>query len=371
MSVSDDDFQLDLPGDQAPQVARDAALVAELRRVEFAGPRYDVFENDFAAAALPWLSGMLSQGSLITESQKKWKGAGYPFGVAEGDRHLLRESKEQRDILAVGILVETLRSFRKKALIEGGGDPLHQGENGPGCLMTYFIGCCAWEFRPQYMKWRRERQRVADAEAALLDPEAFVRSVAGGDGNDLESGGAVLDMLRAQPRPTRAVLALVLQGYTQLEIADRLQISRGAVANSIYRFRQKVLRAAHSGKVSVPAALDYASRRAQAPRRKRCAVSVPVFPARVAGLVGGGAALGLSAFVHAPWWVYLGGVLLVLVPTALPQESEHRRDFYRDYFRHREQMVRIRQEPLRRPASLTAHRELDRPEPSGEGTPDG
>ncbi|MFD8366185.1 hypothetical protein [Streptomyces hygroscopicus] len=130
MSVSDDDFQLDLPGDQAPQVARDAALVAELRRVEFAGPRYDVFENDFAAAALPWLSGMLSQGSLITESQKKWKGAGYPFGVAEGDRHLLRESKEQRDILAVGILVETLRSFRKKALIEGGGILCTKGRTG-------------------------------------------------------------------------------------------------------------------------------------------------------------------------------------------------------------------------------------------------
>ncbi|MGW7256748.1 hypothetical protein [Streptomyces sp. NPDC054834] len=97
----------------------------------------------------------------------------------------------------------------------------------------------------------------------------------------------------------------------------------------------------------------------------------PGLPTRVAGLVGGGAALGLSAFVHAPWWVYLGGVLLALVPAALPQESEHRRDFYRDYFRHREQMVRIRQEPLRRPVGLTAHRELDRPEPSGEGMPDG
>ncbi|MFD4977239.1 hypothetical protein [Streptomyces sp. NPDC058424] len=74
-------------------------------------------------------------------------------------------------------------------------------------------------------------------------------------------------------------------------------------------------------------------------------------PARVTGLVGGGAALGFSAFVHAPWWVYLGVALVALVPAVLPQESEHRRDFYRDYFRHREQMVRIRQGAAEPPGS--------------------
>jgi hypothetical protein len=62
---------------------------------------------------------------------------------------------------------------------------------------------------------------------------------------------------------------------------------------------------------------------------------------------------------------------VALVPTALPQESEHRRDFYRDDFRHREQMVRIRQEFLRRPTGPTARRESDRLKPSGEGMPDG
>ncbi|MFE6555066.1 hypothetical protein ACWEQ2_38325 [Streptomyces sp. NPDC004096] len=94
-------------------------------------------------------------------------------------------------------------------------------------------------------------------------------------------------------------------------------------------------------------------------------------PARVTGLVGGGAALGLSAIVHAPWWVYLGGALVALLPATLPQESEHRRDFYRDYFRHREQMVRIRQEPLRGRVGLPTHRESDRPDPSRERMPDG
>lgn len=86
-------------------------------------------------------------------------------------------------------------------------------------------------------------------------------------------------------------------------------------------------------------------------------------PARLTGLVGGGAAIGLSAFAHASWWVYLIGVMVALVPAALPQESEHRRDFYRDYFRHREQMVRIRQESPRRRFTC---RYANAPEPPGE-----
>jgi hypothetical protein len=89
---------------------------------------------------------------------------------------------------------------------------------------------------------------------------------------------------------------------------------------------------------------------------------------RVAGQVSGGAALGVSAFVHAPWWVYLSGVLLALVPATLPQESEHRRDFYRDYFRHREQMVRIRQRSHRLVGRSTRG-DSHKPEPSREGIP--
>ncbi|MFJ2922846.1 RNA polymerase sigma factor [Streptomyces sp. NPDC087307] len=269
LSVFEDDVQLGLPGDQATQVARDAALVAELRRVHFTGPRYDMFENDFAGAALIRLKGMLHNGSLITESQKKWKNSGNPLHVAEGDRRLLNENEVQRDILAVDILLPALRSFRKKALIEGRWNPLHKGEHGPGNLMTYFIGRCEWEFRPQYVEWRRKRQRIADIHANLLDPEAFLTSMVGEEGPDADSSGVVLDMLRSQPQRTQAVLWLVVENYDQLEIADLLHISRGAVANSIYRFRQKVLHAAHSGKVGIPAAVEYAARRAAAPGKKR------------------------------------------------------------------------------------------------------
>lgn len=75
-------------------------------------------------------------------------------------------------------------------------------------------------------------------------------------------------------------------------------------------------------------------------------------PARVAGLVGGGAVFGVSAFAGAPWWVLLGALALGTLPSVLPQESEHRRDIFRDYLRHRERMARLRRET--RPGQLTA-----------------
>ncbi|MDU9001706.1 hypothetical protein [Streptomyces mirabilis] len=70
-------------------------------------------------------------------------------------------------------------------------------------------------------------------------------------------------------------------------------------------------------------------------------------PVRAAGAVGGGAALGFSAYLGAPWWAFLCSVLcaaIAIVPAVLPQESEHRRDVIREFLRHRERMYRLRHE---------------------------
>ncbi|MGW6405208.1 hypothetical protein [Streptomyces sp. NPDC055134] len=124
------DNALDLPGDRKQRIARDAALVAELRRTNFAGPRYEVFENGLARDALPQLKGMLRTGTLITLAKQKWRTNGVKLYVAEGNQHLLRESLEQRDILAVNILMATLSSFRRNALVKGDGTPGMRGSAG-------------------------------------------------------------------------------------------------------------------------------------------------------------------------------------------------------------------------------------------------
>lgn len=77
-------------------------------------------------------------------------------------------------------------------------------------------------------------------------------------------------------------------------------------------------------------------------------------PARATGVVGGGAVLGASVLAGAPWWVLLVTLALGTLPSVLPQESEHRRDVFRDLLRHRERMVRIKREPP--PDQLTTRR---------------
>lgn len=70
-------------------------------------------------------------------------------------------------------------------------------------------------------------------------------------------------------------------------------------------------------------------------------------------LGGGGAAVGVPAYLGAPGWVFLCSVLCMAiagVPAVLPQESEHRLDVVRELLRHRERMYRLRHE---RPTSRT------------------
>ncbi|MFV5997653.1 hypothetical protein ACNPQM_35995 [Streptomyces sp. NPDC056231] len=57
-------------------------------------------------------------------------------------------------------------------------------------------------------------------------------------------------------------------------------------------------------------------------------------------------ALAAKAYAGVPGWVValttVAGVVIGVLPALLPQESEHRRDVWRDWLRHRERMVRLR-----------------------------
>ena len=60
----------------------------------------------------------------------------------------------------------------------------------------------------------------------------------------------------------------------------------------------------------------------------------------------GGLALGTASYVGASAWVVavcaVAAAFIAVLPQLLPQESEHRRDVWRDLLRHRERMARLR-----------------------------
>lgn len=69
--------------------------------------------------------------------------------------------------------------------------------------------------------------------------------------------------------------------------------------------------------------------------------------ARTAPPVGaGGLALATASYAGASVWAAAActavSTLIAILPQLLPQESEHRRDVWRDWLRHRERMTRLR-----------------------------
>lgn len=255
-----DDFDLDallgLPNSRRERIARDAQRVAELRARGFVGPEYDVFVNDLCRETLKQLKGMLRTGALPQLSRRMFQRRGIEVFVSDQDQEVLRTSLEDRDELAVNILLAALRGFRRNGLVKGRWNPQHAGVRGPGCLQTYFIGLCALEFRQQYIAWHKKRQQRFKIIAELLDPEEFLRTLAASeylsDSEALEGEGQILKLLDRSPEQTKAVMALLVKGYTHSEIADMLQTTYRAVEGHIYRFRRKVLAAARRGTVTIP-----------------------------------------------------------------------------------------------------------------------
>lgn len=113
-----------------------------------------------------------------------------------------------------------------------------------------------------YLTWVSKRDKVARWEAAMLDPEAFFRLLRAPE--HLSEPEAVLfsnaftELLDDQPRETRVVITLTVQGYQDTEIATMLKSSPGAVRTRRYRFRSALYQAARERKIWIPEQLHTA-----------------------------------------------------------------------------------------------------------------
>ncbi|MFC7900891.1 hypothetical protein ACFUV1_12140 [Streptomyces griseoincarnatus] len=248
-----------LPDPRRLRIQRDAALVADLALGGFEGREYEVFEDRLIRDSMPILRGMLRSGTFITLATQKFEKAGIPFFVSRENKQLLHSSDAERDDIIIDVLMIARVAFRTKALVGGGWNPEFGGSKGPCCLMTYFIGRCMWEFRRVYLRWARERERIARVEASLLDPEVFFRLLTAlphhGEPETILFSTALMDLLDAQPAETRAVVRLTCEGYGDGEIAERLKSKIGAVRTRRYRFRRVLYQAASERKIWIPAQL--------------------------------------------------------------------------------------------------------------------
>ncbi|MGA5042071.1 hypothetical protein ACPCA8_34350 [Streptomyces capoamus] len=115
--------------------------------------------------------------------------------------------------------------------------------------MTYFIGRCMWDFRRVYLHWARERERIAQVEAALLDPGAFFRLLTAlphhSEPETILFSTSFMGLLDGRPAGRDQYRgASDLRGDQDGEIADRLKSKTGTVRTRRYRFRRVLYQAA-------------------------------------------------------------------------------------------------------------------------------
>ncbi|MEU1193731.1 hypothetical protein [Streptomyces sp. NPDC005859] len=228
-----------------------------------------MFEDRLLRDSMPILRGMLRSGALITFSVQHFEKRKIPFTVSSANRQLLHGSAAERDEILVDVLMHARKSFRQKALVEGGWNPSFKGPKGSCCLLTYFIGRCLWDFRRVYLRWARQREIIAREEAAPADPDAFLQVLRATphhwEPEEILFGGHFMDLLYTQPAETQAVVRLTYEGYSDGEIVDLLHSTPGAVRTRRYRFKSVLYQAAREGKIWIPAQLHVNGRRV--PRR--------------------------------------------------------------------------------------------------------
>ncbi|MFD3572226.1 hypothetical protein [Streptomyces sp. NPDC058667] len=208
----------------------DQQLVQLLAREGFAGPRYEVFENDLARYAIAVLRAWMYSGYIFKMASSR----GFGLNPHELDLERLAADSDLREELASMTVALALPRFRQRAFVEGGWTFI-----GGAGITTYFMGACMYDFPNEF---RRHRTSEAAQRQALLHPH-FDNEVLPGVEAEVVGRQILRDALKdIGPKKVRerAVVALTLDGFTQEEIRDILgEKSVRAIEGVLHRWRKK------------------------------------------------------------------------------------------------------------------------------------
>ncbi|MFI6100807.1 hypothetical protein ACIA8G_35105 [Lentzea sp. NPDC051213] len=215
--------------------AKDAILVEQLAAAGFAGPKYEVFEAELVAYALPILRSWLRRGLIFEYCMQR----GRPVTVNAMDRAYLAENLEERLGLAGETIARALPVFREHALIQGGWT-----QEGGASLPTYFVGATLNEFPNVFRKWRGERDAWRHAHGYGLNADDLGGQPFGTDGEDpgesVVSRQFVVDTLSGMPDNLREVaVRMVLGDESQAEAGEAAGLTERAVEGRLHRYRNE------------------------------------------------------------------------------------------------------------------------------------
>lgn len=215
--------------------AADEQLLKYLARDGFEGRDYERFQNQLVRYALSVLCAWLHSGHVFHLTARQ----GIGLRPTEAEREDLRRDSDLREELAGLIVARTLPAFRQNALIEGGWT-----YDGGASVTTYFMGACLVAFPNEFRAYRAGEER--HRRAVLRQQTVQLPDLAAPSAEDEALGiHHVRDHLKGirDSRTRTAVAALVLAGYTQLEIQELLDApSVRAIEGILHRWRNMTKR---------------------------------------------------------------------------------------------------------------------------------
>ncbi|MFF1604823.1 sigma factor-like helix-turn-helix DNA-binding protein [Streptomyces mirabilis] len=242
--------------DELPQdVQRDVDLVADLVAAGFTGPLWQQTADElYAYAFKPLLSAMRRTHKLADLCAK----SATPLVITDEDRGTLYRSAPDRERLAILTISVAMETFPQVLKDAGYAPALNRGKDGrPTRLTSFFYGRCGLVFPRVLQNWRTEQTDRFVHHAVRMSDGTLLHAL-GQDSPETVPEGVVdlcdtlTTMINGLKPRNRAVWLLTVDGLSQGEIAEVLDIKVGDVENARYAFRSKVRQARRSGKLAIP-----------------------------------------------------------------------------------------------------------------------
>jgi hypothetical protein len=212
----------------------DQAQVDALRAGNFTGPAWDLYSGELAAYGFPVMVAWIRRGTIWALCASR----GHKVTPTDAEREILDRDSDVRLQLASDTVAEAIVFFRKRVLREE-----RWSLDGGATLATYFIGACLLKFPNVFRRWQAaERQRRKELAAWMLtSPEGrTLADLPGSDPADVAAErSALISELQSMPPATRDAAALVLDGNSFAEAADRLRTTPRAIEGRLHRYRQR------------------------------------------------------------------------------------------------------------------------------------
>lgn len=208
----------------------DRAIYVMLRDSGFRADYWDLLAEQLVRYGFRVLLGWLRTGKIVHKCVTQGHGSpNLPAWLMSDDR----EAQEIRQELVWETLANGLVIFRGN-LESGRWDP-----DAGRSLATYFVAACVYAFPNVLRRWRNGEARWEKAKEALFREAAFLVEPRFHPFSVVDAAVTLESLVADEDEQDANVIRLLVDGFTQVEIAHVLGMNDGAVHRVVRRWRSR------------------------------------------------------------------------------------------------------------------------------------